>query len=200
MICHGRLWANRPAVPVMPKLILPDSTHLDSYADALGRGWSPNNLRPEAAEEELRRVQTAPAEVLQTMEDTEAVGPLVKLPDGREVDRLPGIRRFIWDGEFCGVCSLRWPRDGGELPEHVTGHIGYAVVPWKQGMGYATIALGELVALAPGYGLKFVDISTTPDNIASRKVITANGGRPLREYVMPVYYGGGSAIMYRIDL
>jgi hypothetical protein len=34
-------------------LVWPTEEYLPSYVDALRRGWSPDNLRPEAAREEL---------------------------------------------------------------------------------------------------------------------------------------------------
>ena len=71
---------------------------------------------------------------------------------------------------------MRFVPGSDELPPHVSGHIGYAVVPWKRGHGYATEALRLLLPVAREVGLKRVQLTCDPDNAASQKVITANGG------------------------
>src|SRR5947209_1721027 len=50
---------------------------------------------------------------------------------GREVRRLPGRVFWLDDGEFCGVINLRFVAGSDALPDYVSGHLGYAVVPWK---------------------------------------------------------------------
>ena len=66
-------------------------------------------------------------------------------PTAAEVPRLPGFVRWLWDGEFCGQIGFRWQPGTEALPPHCLGHIGYAVVPWKRGKGYATRALAMLL-------------------------------------------------------
>jgi hypothetical protein len=62
------------------------------------------------------------------------------------------------------------------LPADVLGHIGYAVVPWKAGRGYAKRALKLMLEHAHSEGLRYVEITTDPDNVASHRVIEINGG------------------------
>ena len=125
----------------------------------------------------------------------------MKLPDGSEVRRLPGYYRWIWDGEFCGTVGFRWAPGTPDLPEHVLGHIGYGVVAWKQGRGYATAALGLLLPQARAMGLPYVELTTDPANIASQKVITANGGVLIERFAKPVAYGEAlEGLRYRIAL
>ena len=181
-------------------LICPQKQHLESYATALARGFSPNTLRPEETVEELKRLREDPELLLASMDDLNAEGPPIILPDGRKVDRLPSIRRFIWDGEFCGIISLRWPKDGGPLPDHVPGHVGYAVVPWRWGKGLATRALAELLALAPSYGLAAVEVSCSPDNPASIRVIEKNGGILTGQSENGALFHKHPALQYRITL
>jgi predicted acetyltransferase len=90
------------------ELVRPGPEHLASYVAALECGWSPDNERGiEAAREELFRIETDAAAFLASMEDREAQGPPITLPDGTTAMRLPGFRRWLWDGEFCGsmVCG-----------------------------------------------------------------------------------------------
>ena len=83
----------------------------------------------EAAREDLSRIYADAAAFLASMEDREAKGPPVTLPDGSTARRLPGFKRWLWDGEFCGSIGLRWQPGTTALPPHCLGHIGYAVVP-----------------------------------------------------------------------
>jgi predicted acetyltransferase len=102
-------------------------------------------------------------------------GGTVRLPDGRDVPRLPGATRWMWDGEFCGAINLRHMPGSQDLPPHVSGHVGYAVVPWKRGRGYAIRALGLVLPLAASLGLRWLDATCAPANHASRRVLIANG-------------------------
>ncbi len=45
-----------------------------------------------------------------------------------------------------------------------------------------------------------VEITTDPDNAASRRVIEANGGAEVEEFFRPAAYGGTRAVRYRIKL
>jgi predicted acetyltransferase len=82
----------------------------------------------------------------------------------------------------------------------VLGHIGYSVVPWKQGRGYATAALRQLLPFARAQGLTYVELTTDPGNIPSQKVITSNGGKLIERFTKAASYGGKESLRWRIDL
>jgi predicted acetyltransferase len=132
------------------------------------------------------------------MEDREAKGPPVTLPDGSTAARLPGFKRWLWDGEFCGSIGLRWQPGTTALPPHCLGHIGYAVVPWKQRLGYAKSALRLILPEAKAVGLPYVEITTDPDNIASQRVIEANGGTLVEHFIKPQQFGCKPGLRFRI--
>jgi predicted acetyltransferase len=180
--------------------VWPSHEYLPSYRAALERGWSPDNLRPEAAAEQLAQVQADPRAFLEGLVVLEPQGRTVTLPDGSKVPRLPGYRRWIWDEEFCGSIGFRWQRGTSELPPHCLGHIGYAVVPWKQRQGYATKALALLLLEVRKEGLSYVEITTDPGNLASQRVIEANGGVLHERFVKPPQYGSVPGLRYRIAL
>ena len=183
------------------RLIRPAHRHLPSYVAALKRGWSADNVRGEAAaREELEQIRTDSAVFLAALEDREAKGAPVRLPDGSFVPRLPGFRRWLWDGEFAGSIGMRWQPGTATLPPHCLGHIGYGVVPWKQGRGYATKGLRLMLAEVKSVGLPYVEITTDPDNFASQRVIEANGGELFEHFTKPPQFGGKPGLRYRIRL
>jgi len=177
------------------QLLEPSLVHLSDYADALAPGWSPNNVRDVSAEQldAIRRDRAAFVAELLSQSGT------VRLPDGSEVPKLPNRVRWMWDGAFAGHIGLRWQAGTDALPEHVLGHIGFAVVPWKRRRGYATEALGMMLPMAREAGLKRIEITTDPDNTASQRVIGANGGRLVGEFVNP-RFGARPKLRYVIDL
>ena len=181
-------------------LVWPTLERLPGYVAALEHGWSPDTLRAGAAQEELEEIVADPAAFVAAHVDREGAGPPVTLPDGTKAARLPGFRRWIWDGEFCGVIGLRWKPGTEELPPYVLGHIGFSVVPWKRQRGYATRALGLLLADAKQEGLRYVELTTKLENIASQHVIAANGGRLIERFTTPDEYGGRDALRFRIEL
>ena len=183
------------------RLVVPAPEHLDGYADALRRGWSPETERPEAAAEMLAALEADPAAFLAGQDDPDGAGPPIVLPDGSTVPRLPGLNRWMWDDDgFAGSIGLRWQPGTSALPPTCLGHIGYAVVPWKQRRGYATAALRDLLPLAREVGLPSVDVTTDPQNTASQRVVLANGGRLVGEQPLPPEHGAGVVLLFRIDL
>lgn len=182
-------------------LVWPSREYLPSYIAALERGWTHDSLRGTiAAVEELERIAKDADAFIASLVDREAAGGPVTLLDGTKAPRLPGYRRWMWDGEFCGSIGLRWQRGTEALPPYCLGHIGYAVVPWKQRRGYATRALRELLPEARAEGLRFVELTTDPDNVASIRVVEANGGVLVEEFVTPPFLGAQRKLRYRAPL
>lgn len=179
----------------MMALVEPSLARLDEYAAALRRGWSPNNVR-DVSGEQLTEIAADPVAFVRQFT---VAGGTVKLGDGREVARLPGPVRWMWDGAFCGAISLRYVPGTEELPAHVLGHIGYAVVPWKRRLGYATQALRQMLPFAAGAGLRHVDLTCDADNLASQKVIEGNGG-VLVARGADAAHDGRETLLYRINL
>lgn len=181
-------------------LVVPAREHLAGYIAALEKDWSPDNMRPEAAQEELAKIALDADSFIALQDDREAKGGAVILQDGSQVARLPGFRRWLWDGEFCGAIGFRWQKGTAELPLHVLGHIGYSVVPWKQGRGYATRALALLLDEIRPLGLPYVELTTDPENVASQRVIVANGGTMIERFQKVAAYANAESLRWRIPL
>jgi len=182
-------------------LVWPAPEYLESYRQALERGWSPDNVRGDVARvDELRAIDANPDAFLRALVDREAAGGPITLPDGTRWSRLPGYRKWMWTDEFVGSIGFRWQPGTAALPPHVLGHIGYSVVPWMRGHGHATTALRLLLPEARSEGLTSVDLTVEPHNQASRRVIEANGGVLLEAFTAPGAYGHKRGLRYRIAL
>ena len=151
----------------------PDAAMLAAYVAALEAGWSPSTTR-DVTGEHLAAIAADPAAFL--LDQQERSGGTITLKDGGKAPRIPGPIFWIWDGGFCGQINLRYQHGTLDLPPHVSGHVGYSVVPWKQRRGIATQALRELLPVAASRGLREVLITCDADNEGSRKVIERAGG------------------------
>jgi predicted acetyltransferase len=186
-------------------LIVPTLDRLPAYVDALERAWSPNTMRPEAAQETLALIATDAALFVERQTDLAALGGPVILPDGTSVPRIPGRSFWIFDGgardsAFCGAINLRWQPGTAALPPHVLGHVGYTVVPWQRRRGHAGAALRALLPHVREAGLPYIEVTTDPDNLASRKVIEGAGGVLIERTLPPPALGRHEVLRYRIDL
>lgn len=184
------------------RLIKPDLAALPAYREALERGWSPDNVGLDKTRlRELAAVAEDPAAFLASLDDPEARGGPIAMPDGTMLERLPGRRRWLLDGEaFCGSFGFRWRPGTEALPPHVLGHMGYAVPEWMRGQGYATRGLALLLPDARALGMAYVELTTDPDNEASQKVILNNGGYLVERFQKPAVYGEADGLRWRIDL
>jgi predicted acetyltransferase len=76
--------------------------------------------------------------------------------------------------EFLGAIRIRHALTPALL-EH-GGHIGYDVAPKARRRGHGTAMLRAALPIAAAFGIEKALLTCDVDNIASRKVIEANGG------------------------
>lgn len=183
----------------MIQLRIPDLASLPAYLEALQTGWTAGSDHDvETAGQIIANAESDPQRFVSSLWNPAGQGRAITLDDGREVPRLAHVRYWLFDGGYCGDLNLRWQPGSSELPEYCDGHVGYAVVPWKRRQGIATAALRGLTEVAPqAFGLAWLDIATSEDNIASRKVAESAGASFVKQYIA-VEQGGIKAMKYRL--
>jgi predicted acetyltransferase len=161
-----------PANP--PVLVTPTLEGLAGYEDALARGWSPDPRRVGDAAyvaAELEALRKDPAGTLDRI--------LTDPAPAKSASPTALVNHAFWisDGEFAGKADLRYIPATGAVPDDIPGHVGFSVVPWKEGRGYATATLRALMKFARAKRLKTLHILCNPENMASRIVIERVGGK-----------------------
>ena len=102
-----------------------------------------------------------------------------------EEGRVPASFYFMMDEDkIIGCISIRHNLNTDFL-RRFGGHIGYNVRPSERGKGYGTEMLYLALFKCEELGLSDVMITCKKDNIASAKVIEANGGKLHEEVYIP---------------
>jgi predicted acetyltransferase len=199
----------------MHQLAWPSVELLPHFQAALVRGWSRNNVTAQRTRlQDLQKIHADPQAFVASLVNLQGGGADVQLPDGSYVPRLPGYSRWVFSQqdnllqgdalEFVGTINIRYVLGTSQLPHYCLGHIGYAIVPWQQGRGAASFALAQLIkeASAAGHlrGMRYLEITTQPDNPASQAVIVKCGGHLIERYTEPPMYGGQEGLKFRIPL
>lgn len=183
------------------QLVKPSLELLPRYVAALEREWTPDEGRGRVAIAEHRElIAKDPEAFMRRLDNPSGGGAPLVLPDGSQVERLPSFDRWLWDDDFAGRIGLRWQPNSHELPPHCLGHIGYNVVPWRQRRGYATHALREMLPEARRVGLTYVTITCEEANVASARVIRANGGVLVEHFSHVDAHGNRPCLRFRISL
>ncbi|MER7541926.1 GNAT family N-acetyltransferase [Actinomadura sp.] len=160
----------------MRKLVPPTTAVHESFLDAMEEFRAEGRADPRdesSIAQELR-------EFGDTWRDPEVFGRYVQmLVDEQRTPRREGFvtatNLWLIDGdEYLGRIAIRHRLN--DFLREIGGHIGYDVRKSARRRGHATYMLKEALPIARSLGIESALITCDVDNVASRKVIEANGG------------------------
>jgi predicted acetyltransferase len=121
----------------------------------------------------------------------------ITLANGERVRKVPFSLHWLCDGDaFIGEASIRHQLNAHLLQEG--GHIGYGIRPSCQRQGYGKRILALALAECRRLGIERVLVTCLDANLASARIIEANGGR--LENVISAPSGHGPLRRYWIAL
>jgi predicted acetyltransferase len=162
-----------------------------SYLDALAEGYRLGS-RKEMSETALAAARTDEAAFFRGVASPSA---LISLPNGEEVRRPPTtVLWWVDERSFIGELYLQHVLDSAMAAAY-GGHIVYGVRPSRQGEGEAKLMLKAALPIAAAHGIARALLCVRSENIASRRVIEANGGLFMDE--VPITYDKAAGMLRR---
>jgi predicted acetyltransferase len=107
------------------------------------------------------------------------VAGLQRLAEPARVQQAGYRDRVLWlidDGDYIGQASLR-PELGTPYLLTYGGHVGYSIRPSRRRRGYGRRILELALHACADFSLERILVTCDEDNVASRRIIEANGGR-----------------------
>ena len=119
------------------------------------------------------------------------------MPTGQIVPKVPFSVFWLVEGdEFIGETHVRHKLNDYLIKEG--GNVGYGIRPSRQGQGYGKLILALALDECRRIGLARVLLTCLQDNVASARIIEANGGE--LENVIAYPAGRGPLRRYWIAL
>lgn len=144
----------------------------DSYIQALQEGFFRGNQNP-ATPEDIQEILQNPKEFIESLCACKTEEEVT--PSGKLVHMVPYEILWLHAGNtFIGEVSFRF--ELSPLLEDFGGHIGYGIRPSFQRRGMGCLALEMICERARSRGMDRLLVTCSPDNIASERIILANGG------------------------
>jgi predicted acetyltransferase len=175
------------------QLVRPSLRHARSYVSALREGFR-RGAQETISERRIRQIEGDFAAYLAAI--TERTGR-VRLPTGEIVPKVPFSVFWLVEGDaFIGEANVRHRLNAYLLKEG--GHVGYGIRPYCQRQGYGKLILALALEECRRLGLERVLLTCLQDNVASARIIEANGGE--LENVIDDPAGRGPLRRYWISL
>jgi predicted acetyltransferase len=153
------------------ELVAPRFRHRQSFLEALREGFRRGN-QPAADAARIREIERDFEAYLRQITDQAG---MITLPDGEKVRKVPfSIRWLVQGEEFIGEASIRHELNDWLLREG--GHVGYGIRPSRQRRGYGRLILALALAECRRLGIERVLVTCDDENLASARIIEANGG------------------------
>jgi len=171
----------------------PAPRHARSYVAALREGFR-RGVQEIVSERRIRQIEVDFGGYLAAITDQRGY---ITLPTGERVRKVPFSLHWLCEGdEFIGEASVRHQLNAHLLQEG--GHVGYGIRPSRQGRGYGKRILALALLECRRLGMERALVTCLDANVASAKIIEANGGR--LENVISAPSGSGPLRRYWITL
>jgi predicted acetyltransferase len=153
------------------RLAAPALRYRRSFLEALREGFRRGN-QPVAGDARIRQIESDFEGYLREITDPSGT---ISLPTGEVVPKVPfSIHWLIEDEEFIGEASIRHELNDWLLREG--GHIGYGIRPSRQRRSYGRLILALALEECRRLGIERVLVTCDDENVASARIIEANGG------------------------
>lgn len=164
-----------------------------SYVEALREGFRRGD-EPATEEAAIRKIDADFVGFI--AERTDQTG-MVRLPNGREIPKVPFAMRWLVEGDtFIGEAGIRYRLNDTLM--QTGGHVGYGIRPSRQRQGHGKLILKLALDELRRHDIERALVTCLDHNLASAKVIEANGG--VLENIVDDPYGRGHTRRYWIDL
>jgi len=175
------------------RLVRPSTRHARSYVAALREGFQ-RGAQEAMSERRIRQIEEDFAAYVAAITDRTG---RVRLPTGDIVSKVPFTVFWLVEGDaFIGEAHVRHELNAYLIREG--GHVGYGIRPSRQRQGYGRLILALALEECRRLGLTRVLLTCLQDNVASARIIEANGGE--LENVIDDPAGRGPLRRYWISL
>ena len=153
------------------ELVAPSARYARSYVAALREGFR-RGAKERVSERRVSQIEADFARYLEAI--TDQTGS-VRLPTGEIVPKVPfSVLWLVAGDEFIGEAQVRHRLNAYLIKEG--GHIGYGIRPARRRQGYGRLILALALEECRRLGLRRVLVTCLEDNVASARIIEANGG------------------------
>jgi predicted acetyltransferase len=168
----------------------PSMRHARSYVAALREGFR-RGAQERMSERRIRQIEGDFAAYLRAITDQRGS---IRLPTGEVVPF--SVFWLAEDDEFIGEAQVRHRLNAYLIKEG--GHVGYGIRPGRRRQGYGKLILALALEKCRALGIERALITCMQDNVASARIIEANGG--VLENVIDHPAGRGPLRRYWITL
>jgi predicted acetyltransferase len=152
-------------------LVEPAVRHARSYVAALREGFR-RGAQERMSDRRIRQIEHDFAGYLRAITDQRG---RIRLPTGEIAPKVPFSVFWLAEGdEFIGEAQIRHRLNAYLIKEG--GHIGYGIRPAWQRQGYGKLILALALEKCRQLGIERALITCMQDNVASARIIEANGG------------------------
>lgn len=154
----------------------------ESYLEALSEGFRVGANKPLSAYA-VAEAKIRPDHFFDGLANPSRI---VTLPNGEKVETPPStILWWVDEHTFIGALQIYHSLTGAMVAAY-GGHISYGIRPSRRNQGHAKRMLSASLPVAAKFGIERVMLCVRSSNMASRRVIEANGGLFMDE--VPISY------------